>query len=210
MKQPRVSVVLGNLLSSKGELNAETMARIDLATKLDSELRSDVIVLCGWAYRPDCSLTIADAMKSYILTRSPKLAGRAVCQKLSRDTVGDAVFTRLYLRELFVGLACVHLSVVTSDYHASRTQEVFDFIFGANSFISVQGAPGFNSDISVKREAQSLAAFRKTFFSSSAGDLDSIYFSLRNNHPFYNGAIYPQIDEMTEVSSRIRRSLGCL
>lgn len=210
MQSPVVTVVLANLMSNKGELNAETKARIDLAAKLDSELQSDIILLCGWAYRPDCSLAIADAMKAYISTQSPGLAKKAVCQKLSRDTVGDAVFTRLCLRELFLGQSSFSLNVITSDYHAKRTGEIFDFVFGAGTFIGVKGALGFNSDMLKTREMQSLEAFRKTFSDASAGDLDSIYLSLVNNHPFYNGAIYPRIESLSEVSWHIKMSLASL
>lgn len=205
MKQPIITVVLANLMSSRGEPNAETKARIDLAAKLDSELQSDVILLCGWAYRPDCPLTIADAMKAHILTQFPELADKAVCQRLSRDTVGDAVFTRLYLRERFIGQSSFSLNVITSDYHAKRTKEIFDFIFDAGTIITVKSAPGFNRDTSATKEMRSLEVFRQTFSDATAGDLDSIYFSLRNNHPYYNGAIHPQIEEMGNASGYIKK-----
>ena len=207
---PRVTVVLANLMSGKGEPNSETMARIDLAAMLESELRSDLIVLCGWAYRTDCPLTIADAMHQYILTQYPELASRLICQGLSRDTVGDAVFTRLYLRALFVGISCFNLVVITSDYHVGRSQQIFDFIFGPSSSVSVKGVPGFGCPMSEAKERRSLAAFRHTFSGSTVGDLDSIYFSLRNRHPFYDGTTYPQIDEMGAVSLRLMSSLAAL
>lgn len=210
MKRPRVGIILANLMNNKGELNAETKARISLAAKLDSELQSDVVLLCGWAYRHDCSLSIADAMKAYISTQFPGLAKKAVCQKHSRDTVGDAVFTRLYLRELFINRSCFNLNVITSEYHTKRTQEIFEFIFGGTAFIDVKGALGFDSEISATKEIESLEAFRKTFYNSSAGDLSSIYIALANNHPFYNGAIYPLIEDMSEASWNIRRSLASL
>jgi hypothetical protein len=210
MKPPTVIVVLANLMTNKGKPNAETVARLDLAAKIDLELRSDVIMLCGWAYRPDCSLTIADAMKTYIQTQFPGLGERIVCQRLSRDTVGDAIFTRLYLRELFTGRSPVNLNVITSDYHIKRVNEVFKFVFGVSSLISIKGVPTLNSDASAAKEMQSLAAFRKTFADSSAGDLNSIYFCLRRNHPLYNGTNYQRIEEMSEVLSQIKSSLDSL
>ena len=207
MKLPRAYIVLANLMSSKGEPNHETKARIDLAINLDSKLPSDVILLCGWAYRPDCSLAIANAMKAYILEQSPNLSGKVASQKLSRDTVGDAIFSRLYLNELYSGFSSFDLTVITSDYHRKRTHEIFNFIFGKSSFIVVDDVPGFNSKIKSAQELQSLKAFRKTFDKTLAGDLNSIYAALMNDHPFYNGAIYPQIEEMKKVSSRIKRDL---
>lgn len=210
MKQPVVSVVLANLMSSKGELNAETKARIKLAAQVDSEHQSDVILLCGWAYRPDCSIALAEAMNTYISTQYPLLAKKAVSQNLSRDTVGDAFFTCLYLRELFMGYSSFNINVITSDYHVNRTCEIFDFIFGGISSICVKGLPGFNSDISATKEIESLRAFRKTFSGASAGDLDSIYFTLAKSHPFYNGTIHPRMGKMGELSLYIKSCLAHL
>ena len=207
MKMHKVSVVLANLMSSKGVLNNETKARLDLARKLDSESKSEIIFLCGWAYRPDCSITIADAMKDYLSGHSSGFENRIVCQKFSRDTVGDAVFTCLYLLELFEDLSSVDLHVITSDYHARRTKEVFTFVFGNSPFISVHSSPTLNGNGFASKELDSLEAFRKTFSTSSSGDLHSIYLSLRNNHPFYNGLVHPQIEEMNEASRHIKRLL---
>jgi hypothetical protein len=210
VKLPSATIVLANFMSSEGELNAETKARIDLAVKLHSRLPSEVILLCGWAYRPDCSIAIADAMKSYILARFPGLAQKIVCQKLSRDTVGDAVFARICLSEFFIGNSSFNLNVITSEYHVKRTQEIFSFVFGTSSLISVKGAPGFGDKRSVTNEIRSLEAFRNTFSDASAGDLNSIYLFLMNNHPFYNGFIHPRIVDMSGASLDIRRSLASL
>ena len=210
VKPPSATIVLANLMSSEGDLNAETKARIDSAVKLQSRLPSEVILLCGWAYRPDCSIAIADAMKSYILARFPGLAQKIVCQKLSRDTVGDAVFARICLSEFFIGNSSFNLNVITSDYHVKRAQEVFSFVFGKSSLISVTGAPGFGDKRSVTNEIRSLEAFRNTFSDASAGDLNSSYLSHMNNHPFYNGSIHPRIGGMSEASLDIRRSLASL
>ena len=205
---PSATIVLANLMGSEGELNVETKARIDSAVKLHHKLPSDVILLCGWAYRPDCSIAIADAMKSYILAQFPGLAEKIVCQKLSRDTVGDAVFARIYLSEIFEGISSFNLNVITSDYHAKRTQEIFDFVFGKCSSINVPGVPGFTDEGSAAKEIRSLEAFRNTFSDANAGDLNSIYLSLMNNHPFYNGFIHPRIDDMRATSLEARRSLA--
>ncbi len=48
-------------------MNAETAARVELAAQLENELESSLILLCGWDYRPDCDITIADAMKNYLI-----------------------------------------------------------------------------------------------------------------------------------------------
>ena len=208
VRPPTAAIVLANLMSSEGELNLETKARIDSAVKLHYKLPSDVILLCGWAYRPDCPIAIADAMKSYISAQFPGLAEKIVCQRLSRDTVGDAVFARICLSELFKGISSFTLNVITSDYHVKRTGEIFNFVFGKGSSISVIGAPGFGDKKSATNEIQSLEAFRNTFSDATAGDLNSIYLSLMNNHPFYNGFIHPRIEDMRATSVDVTRWLA--
>jgi uncharacterized SAM-binding protein YcdF (DUF218 family) len=199
----RFSIVLANLMSERGELNAETAARVDLAAQIERNEGSTLILLCGWPYRSDSDIAIADAMREYLLARHPSFSQKTRCQRLSRDTVGDAVFSRIYLGNLIGGLSTCLVNVVTSDYHVDRTKEIFEFVFGPTCSVSVSGAPGFQHEESAKREADSLAAFRNTFGDVLPGDLNSIYSALWNRHPFYNGQVYPRISRLDEVASAL-------
>ena len=195
----RFSIVLANLMSETGELNAETAARVDLAVQIEKHHESTLFLLCGWPYRPDCDISIADAMKGYLLAKYPSLSKVSRCQGLSRDTVGDAVFSRIYLNALVGSLATYVVNVVTSDYHVERTREIFEFVYGEACSVSVVGVSGFRADDSAAKEADSLSAFRTCFCGVLPGDLDSIFSLLRNNHPFYNGEVYPRIGSLGDV-----------
>ena len=92
----KLSVVLANLMSMTGELNVETAARVDLAAQLENEKESALILMCGWNYRPDCAITIADAMKNYLIENHTIDYQRIGCQRMSCDTVGDAIYSRVY------------------------------------------------------------------------------------------------------------------
>lgn len=199
----RVSIVLANLMSETGELNAETAARVDLAAQIEQIEGSTLILLCGWPYRADSDIAIADGMREYLLAKHPAFSQKARCQRLSRDTVGDAVFSRIYLENLIGGLATCLVNVFTSDYHVDRTREIFKFVFGRTCSVSVSGAPGFRCEDSATREADSLAAFRSTFVNALPGDLNSIYSTLRNRHPFYNGQVYPRINCLDDVAGAL-------
>lgn len=202
----KITVVLANLMSQAGELNDETIARINLTSRLEEDRESRIILLCGWDYRPDCDVAIADAMRAYLLSFYPGLADKLICQRLSRDTVGDAVFSRICLGSLLDSPSSCAVNVVTSDYHAYRAKQIFEFVFGSSFCISVAGVTGFRRDNSAVKEAKSLAAFRKTFGNVVAGDLISIFGSLRNDHPFYNGKVHPRIGDFCDVSKSLLNS----
>ena len=124
----RVSVILANLMDKYGNLNAESAARVDCAVAHDSLVESSIFLLCGWAYREDSEIAIADAMHEYTRKRYPSISTRVICQRTSRDTVGDALFSRIYLDRLTRG-SCYSVKVTTSDYHVERTSEIFNFFF---------------------------------------------------------------------------------
>lgn len=196
----RFSIVLANLMNERGGLNAETAARVDLAAQIENNQESNLILLCGWPYRPDSDIAIADAMKAHLLTMHPALLEKSRCQKLSRDTVGDAVFSRIFLDTLTGRQESYLVNVVTSDYHVNRSREIFEFVFPQSCSVTVSGVAGFQRVDSAAKEAKSIFAFRNTFKNAQPGDLGSIFCALRNDHPFYNGTIYPRIKSLNDVT----------
>lgn len=194
------TVVLANLMNKSGQLNDESRDRIDLALALEEIRQSRGLVLCGWAYRPDSELPIAEALKMYVADKRPNLLPRVFCQSMSRDTVGDAFFTRI-----LIGGDCCNrratIDVVTSDYHVARATEIFRFIFPSAVSINVEGSIT-HSPIEARNicEARSLTAFRKTFEGVTPGDLYAIHARLSCSHPFYNGDVYPKISDLEIIS----------
>ena len=181
-----------------GVPNAETVARIDLAAALENKSQSSLILLCGWAYRSDSQINIADAMLTYLETKYPHLAAKALCQRISRDTVGDALFSRIYLEQLF-GRNHFSINIVTSSYHAERAHIIFNFVFSKLCIITVSGVNGFSSDDSSIKEQASLAAFRDTFEGIPPGDVDLSITTMRHKHPFYNGEVYPRLADLERI-----------
>ena len=185
-------VVLGNLMSSEGQLNDESSGRMDLAIAAFHSGQTACIVTCGWAYREDSSLPIAEAMRRYAIQVGDVPEDAILTEEHSRDTVGDAVFTK---RNIVVPNGWSNLLVATSDYHSARTREIFGFVYGAGFRIDVAGATTDKGDTLSQSEEGSLQAFRRTFEGVQAGHDDAIYERLRTQHPFYNGRVHPQIAE---------------
>jgi len=194
----KVSVILANLMDNHGNLNVESAARVDCAVAHDSYDDSPIFLLCGWAYREDSDIAIADAMHEYIKKRYPSISTRVFCQRTSRDTVGDALFSRIYLDRLAHG-SRYSVKVFTSDYHVERTTEIFNFFFCKRASVSVIGSKGFKSEKLMQKEIESLRAFRDTFQGAPPGDVQKALCILREKHPFYNGQIYVAIGEIDDA-----------
>jgi hypothetical protein len=183
-------IVLANLMDSRGNLNPETRARVDRAARVIKEGGARVMVTCGWAYRDDCDICIAEAMRGYAVNERGIAASDIVAEISPRDTVGDAVFTKVHLA---IPRHWSSVLVATSAYHLPRALDIFSFIYGPSIEVSGIGAESADSHDLRASEARSLAAFRLTFQGVSPGDDSAIIERLRTQHPYYNGAAHPRL-----------------
>lgn len=183
-------IVLANKMDQNGLLNSESMARAKKAVEIFNERGISHIVTCGWAYRDDSDIKIADAFKSYIVNSLGVNPSKVITEINSRDTVGDAYFTKI---NLALSLNWKSLCIVTSNYHVKRTQEIFSFIYGKDFSVEVYGT-SVSYDISIlSNELASTNTFRDTFLGVTEGNNIEILKRLRERHPFYNGHVYSRI-----------------
>jgi uncharacterized SAM-binding protein YcdF (DUF218 family) len=183
-------IVLANLMSKEGELNKETQSRVDLAVRALKSGCAPLLVTCGWAYRQDSEIRIADAMRNYAIERHEANESSVIVEAEPRDTVGDALFTKLKLAS---PRRWSDVLIVTSDYHAERALCIFSFVYGSKVLVEAAGAVSDNYEASRIGEAASMAAFLRTFEGISPGDDSAIYARLREQHPYYNGQVHQKI-----------------
>lgn len=183
-------IVLANQMDKNGLLNYESKTRANKAVEILNKRGISHIVTCGWAYRDDSDIKIADAFKSYIVNSLGVKPNKVITELNSRDTVGDAYFTKI---NIALSLNWKNLCVVTSDYHVKRTKEIFSFIYGNNFSVEIYGASVFHDDSIISNEIASTNAFRETFFGVATGNNIEILKRLKERHPFYNGQIYSRI-----------------
>lgn len=181
-------IVLANLMDPAGRLNDETCARLTKAGDLLRTHDAPLIVPCGWAYRDDSDICIADAMAAHAVRDMAIPESKILTETASRDTVGDAVFTK---RNLANPIGWQRIVVVTSAYHSVRAREIFSFVYGQP--IKVVAAASAETPALAASEEKSIQAFRATFASIDPGDDDAIFERLTARHPFYNGEIYPKV-----------------
>jgi uncharacterized SAM-binding protein YcdF (DUF218 family) len=183
-------IVLANQMDENGLLNSESKARANKAVEIFNESAISHIVTCGWNYRNDSDIKIADAFKSYIVNSLGVNRSKVITELNSRDTVGDAYFTKI---NLALTLNWKYLCVVTSDYHVKRTQEIFSFIYGNDFSVDVYGVSVVHDISILSNELASTYAFRDTFLGVTKGNNTEILKCLRDRHPFYNGQVYSKI-----------------
>ena len=188
-------------MNSLGQVDQETVSRIEAAYRLHRHKEFQLILLSGWGYRRDCDCTLAHAMYNYVRLVYPDMVKVCWRQTLSRDTVGDAFFGRILLELFNTACAGVETSVMTSPYHGRRCEEVFKLIYPSvvhiykSSFV----APKEVDD----HEVVSLKSFFDTFQVLKSSRIEDIYDIMVNRHPYYNGKIFPRLESLDILRKRL-------
>lgn len=184
-----VILVLSNLMDDRGQLNHESELRARKAAKLFYQKKADFIITTGWAYRNDVKKSIAYAFFEHLTYHFNIPKEKFFVDENSRDTVGDAIFTRL---NICIPHRVDRLYVVTGSAHYKRASEIFNFVYGDS--LALKMIPSDDNDFNILSDAEinSLKRFRETFKNVLPGDLLKIYGTLQTLHPYYNGQIYPQ------------------
>ena len=87
-------IVLSNFMNKDGILNKESKSRAFKAIDIYSKYSIKYIITSGWNYRKDSEINISDAFKSFITSNSSIQENKIISSSTSRDTVGDAFFTK--------------------------------------------------------------------------------------------------------------------
>ncbi len=128
--------------------------------------------------------TEAAAMRDFA-TRLGVPEESILLEESSRDTIGNAYFSRLLLARKRLG----RIAVVTSDYHISRTRFIFQKVFGSKyriKFIAV--SPNYTRAIRTARlakEEKSLKRAKDFFNGVRAGDTRKISKLIYTKHDVY-------------------------
>ena len=186
----RAIVILSHHMDQDGKLSYESVCRANLA--IDTFLaktNTELILTIGWAYREDTDKPIGLSVKEYLLSKG--IEDKSIKIDInSRDTVGDAIFSKINFVDIF---NIDSLIVVTSDYHVTRARHIFETIIPLD--IEVLGCKTAIKSHTYSSEIDSLNAFKHTFKNTNFKCNDSLLETLRSNHPYYNGNIYKKIEK---------------
>lgn len=182
----RPVIVLANWMDKNGVLNDESSSRVDRAIAL-LETEYSHLLLMGWHCVKECEISIAEAMYEYCRSNGVSTQ-KLLLDKRSRDTVGDAIYSRKFLSQIKNVKA---IAVVSSDYHIKRTKIIFDRVYGYPNLLRFFSA---NTDLDrAKEENKSLLDFDNTFQGVQSGNLAQFESVMVKFHPFYNGTIHPKV-----------------
>lgn len=191
MKDISALVILSHLMDSNGNLEKESILRIDKALKLYDYFKYDYFITSGWDYREDTRLKIGDVMAQELINNRSIKKNHIIIDTNARDTVGDAFF----IRRRILKFPIKKMTVITSDYHVKRTKIIFKKFFEPKIKIEIVGAETnkVNYDTLNKYEELSTKAFMKTFSSVNFLSDDEVFKRLIEKHPYYNGDIYKKL-----------------
>ena len=184
-------IVLSNLMDGESNLNLESKNRANLAFEIWNQQNCiPKLITMGWAYRNDTNVPISKAMANYLVNKLNVPKKQILSDVLSRDTVGDAFFSRYNFEKIFLNKKII---IITSDYHENRAHSIFKFIYGENYKIHFSVIETDLKKSKQKDETDSLDQFSNTFNGIKSGDMNKIQNILLHNHPLYNGTINPQM-----------------
>ena len=184
-------IVLSNLMDGESNLNLESKNRANLAFEIWNQQNCiPKLITMGWAYRNDTNVPISKSMANYLVDKLNVPKEQILSDVLSRDTVGDAFFSRYNYEKFFLKKKII---IITSDYHEKRAHSIFKFIYGENYKIHFSVIETDLKKSKQKDETDSLDQFSNTFNGIKSGDMNKIQNILLHNHPLYNGTINPQM-----------------
>ena len=184
-------IVLSNLMDGESNLNLESKNRANLAFEIWNQQNCiPKLITMGWAYRNDTNVPISKSMANYLVNKLNVPKEQILSDVLSRDTVGDAFFSRYNFEKFFLKKKII---IITSDYHEKRAHSIFKFIYGENYKIHFSVIETDLKKSKQKDETDSLYQFSNTFNGIKSGDMNKIQNILLHNHPLYNGTINPQM-----------------
>ena len=184
-------IILSNLMDGESNLNLESKNRANLAFEIWNQQNCiPKLITMGWAYRNDTNVPISKSMANYLVNKLNVPKEQILSDVLSRDTVGDAFFSRYNYEKFFLKKKII---IITSDYHEKRAHSIFKFIYGENYKIHFSVIETDLKKSKQKDETDSLDQFSNTFNGIKSGDMNKIQNILLHNHPLYNGTINPQM-----------------
>ena len=184
----KIVIILSHEMDHHGKLKEESIKRANLGIKIFHDKNCDFILTLGWSYRKDTELPIASAVKSYINEMGIPIP-KIISDINSRDTVGDAIFSKLLLEKKY---SPEKLYVVSSDYHIERVKMIFNSIYTKQFKIEFFGCCTNANQRNKIKEQESSSAFLNTFGNIDFTNNEILLDRLKSQHPFYNGKVFPK------------------
>jgi len=172
-----ILILLSNDFDENLRLNKISKTRANFMYSLYTD--GDIIFTLGGKGKFS-NKNISDELKEYLINKFEIPCNSIISIKESKDTVGDAFFSRLQLQKISFNYK--KIKIITSDWHLSRTKEIFNTII-PNKRLEFYGV--YTEGYIKKKEEESLEKFKETFLGVDFSNLISLRERIMNKHPLY-------------------------
>lgn len=179
-------ICLSHELTSENKLSTESKKRLKKSVEIYNAINSDYLITTGWRYKRDLKSALSNYMAEFAF-KNLKIPKKNIIQvPHAKDTVGEALFLKLKLIDM--NLKLDNLYVVTSDWHLSRTKEIFSFIFGAKNdpSLNFKYIRGHKKYANKEELNNSIFAFRKISDEMDNEDIIALKNKILTDHNLYN------------------------
>lgn len=186
-------IVLSHQMDRNGELDNETLVRIELAIELFKRKGYDYLITTGRNYKGDSDLKIGEVVADKIRGQYSIEKNKVLVDVFSRDTVGDAFFLR---KNIVYPHGINSITVVTTNYHVQRADMIFKKFFSPRTSVTTIGAKLAldNLEELLIHERKSYRAFLDTFYNVDLANDNAVFSALSLKHPLYNGEVYEKLN----------------
>jgi len=180
-------------MDANGELNNETLARIELGVELFRRKEYDFIITSGIDSLDDSHQKIGEVVADKIIEQYSIEKNKVLVDVFSRDTVGDAFFLR---RNVVLPRGISSITVITTEYHVERADIIFKNFFSPSICVTTIGTQLEldNLEELLAHEKNSYRAFLDTFENVDFADDAAVFSALSLRHPLYNGEVYEKLN----------------
>lgn len=204
--QSQAYIVLGGGIAKDGVLSPTSRARLDYALEL-YKLQPKPLVLSGrWSLLSDTPppVTEAAAMRDYALSQG-LAASQLLLEEESMETIGNAYFS--FVRHVWPQRWHA-VEVVTSAFHAERTQYCFKKVFASSCHVLISttqdGLSAQDQAGLLAREQALLAFYTEVFGPIKNGNREAILAKLQKLPGYSN---YPEVSR-AELQAMIANTIS--
>jgi len=182
----KICICLSHELSAEGVLSFDSHLRISKASEVFKEKECDLLITTGWKNHKLLDQSVSEFMANEAINKFNIPEEKIIKESKPKDTVGEAVYTKLRIYKDFAFERLI-IYIVTSDWHVSRAEEIFNFVYADNNtkldFIEIMGS----KEESINEiDKDSISEFRSLISDCTPGDINKIYQSMKKDHKLYS------------------------
>ncbi len=201
-------IVLGGGIDAQGELPPIPKYRLEKGIGLFKQRVAPTLIFSGkWGFLADFTPPRPEAEAAAEYAESLGVPATAILQETaSMDTIGNAYFTK---KQILEPHNWTTVTVVTSEYHADRTQYIFDKVLGPDYTCDVVGADSHLSAEELQAKVvveRRILTFTREHLDSIANGDDKAIFTLLQKFPGYSATPEYTINELRDLIAGIKNT----